>query len=321
MYKNIIQKSIFKTKQLLVILVLLLIFICIIIYYSSIKKIDSKKFEFINKVLKCGGYVVSCSDQIKDEKYELAYSGFTENDILNIQEMYFFETSVSKRDIESIVPLNNIEIFDFTKTKIDGEIFEPIKTKYLEQLIFRQCHLSDDIGYSLRKMKRINYLGFMQVEMSDKFFEGLTRLEIETLVFIQTPISDKGLKKILPLKNLTFINLCYTQVTDGITEFFDECLKLETIILFGGNIRCTFIRDMQYANSIKSIWVDGTNLDDDILSFIIRFKNLKKLTITNCKVTEKSKPLLEALAKKLWCIDVRNDSNVIFYHLNDDNYY
>jgi hypothetical protein len=321
MYKKIVRKSIFKTKPLLIILVLLLIFICIIIYHSSIKKINSKKFEFINKVLKCGGHVVSCSDQIKGERHELVYSKFTENDILNIQEMYFFETSVSRGDIESIAPLNNIEIFDFTKTEIDGKIFEPIKTRYLEQLLFRQCHLSDDVGYSLRKMKRINYLGLMQVEMSDKFFEGLTRLEIETLVFMQTPISDKGLKKILPLKNLTFINLCYTQVTDEITEFFDECPKLDTIILFGGNIRCTFIRDMQYANSIKSIWVDGTNLDDDILSFILRFKNLKELKVINCKITEKTKPILESFAKKLWCIDVRNDSDVIFYQLNDDNYY
>jgi hypothetical protein len=320
MYKNIVQKSIFKTKPLLIILVFLLIFICIIIYYSSIKKVYSRKFEFINKILKCGGHVVSCSDQIKSERYELAYSRFTENDILDIQEMYFFETSVSRGDIESIAPLNNIEIFDFTKTEIDGEIFEPIKTKYLEQLLFRQCHLSDDIGYSLRKMKRINYLGFMQVEMSDKFFEGLTRLDIETLVFIQTPISDKGLKEILPLKNLTFINLCYTQVTDGITEFFDECPQLETIILFGGNIRCTFIRDMQYTNKIKSIWVDETELDDDILSFILRFKNLKELIVTNCKVTEKSKPILESLAKKLWSIDVRNGNNVIFWQLNDDNF-
>jgi hypothetical protein len=121
--------------------------------------------------------------------------------------------------------------------------------------------------------------------------------------------------------DLETVILWYTSITDDITEFFDGCPKLKNIEIVGGNLRCEFIRDMKWIDKIEEIDIIETNLDDEILTSITRFKKLSKLTVINCQVTEKSKLLLEGLSPKTYLINVYSEKGTIFRQFEPDNYY
>ena len=122
--------------------------------------------------------------------------------------------------------------------------------------------------------------------MSNNIFKKWDGLSINRLNVMQTQgISEVGLKYLLPQNHLESVSFWNTSITDNITEFFDGCPELKKIEIMGCHLRCEFIRDMKWIDKIEKINISETDLNDEILTSITRFKNLNSLLIMKCNVT------------------------------------
>jgi predicted DNA binding protein len=111
-----------------------------------------------------------------------------------------------------------------------------------------------------------------------------------------------------------------TDIGDGITDFLDELPALATLSIsfsLPNKMRCEFIRDMKNTNNIEKIDIDNADIDDEILSEITRFKNLKSLSIRSSKITKDSIPVMESFANEERHIYLYNDDGCLFHSVPD----
>jgi hypothetical protein len=310
-----------KRKYLFFIIVVLLIGIGIFVYYKVFPSTVSKQRDFINRILKNGGAVRLFSNG--DEPPELVYNQrFTDKKFDDIETIAFENDNIIETDIINIPPLKKLKELYFNNTKFNADLFARLEAPDLRYIMFRCGAFSDNLILSRGQLNCLDELGVFQMKMPDTIFKKWGGLAINRLIIMETPdISEVGLKYLLPQNDLETVILWHTSITDNITEFFDGCPKLKYIEIVGGNLRCDFIRDMKWTDKIETIDVTETNLDDEILNSITRFKKLNKLRAINCQVTDKSKLLLEDLGKKMYLISVYSENSTIFRQINPDNYY
>jgi hypothetical protein len=295
---------------------MLLISFGVLVYCKVFSSPVSKQQDFINRVLKNGGIVHLFSNGGE----AVSNQQFT-GDFNDIEAITFFNENITETDIVNIPPLKKLKELSFNNTKLNADIFSRLETTDLRCLMFRCGFFSDNLILSRGQLNHLNDLGIYQMKMPDTVFKKWGGLAINRLIIMETPdISEVGLKYLLPQNDLEMVILWYTSITDKITEFFDGCPKLKNIEIVGGDLRCEFIRDMKWADKIEEIDISETNLDDEILNSITRFNRLKSLLIMHCNVTEKSRPLLENLSKKIYSVGVRSEG-INFHHTESNNYY
>jgi hypothetical protein len=311
-----------KRKYLFFITVILLISIGVFVYYKVFSSPISKQYDFINLILEKGGRVTLPSEREDGKEPELIYNQFTKKNIDEVHALAVDNNKITETDIVNIPPLKKLKRLYFNNTELTADIFRRLETTELEFLLFRCGYLPDQLIFSRGQLNRIGDLAIYQMKMSNNIFKKWDGLSINRLNVMQTQgISEVGLKYLLPQNHLESASFWYTSITDNITEFFNGCPELKTIEIVGGNLRCDFIRDMKWTDKIETIDITETNLDDEILNSITRFKKLNKLRAINCQITEKSKLLLEDLGKKMYLISVYSENGTIFQQINSDNYY
>ena len=241
-------------------------------------------------------------------------------DIENIYNLGVRNLSVTQYEMALLTKLKKLAYIRFVASKFYGDVFAPLKNSMICELYIAYSEVEGISGRSVPKLKNLEVLGLTHSVIPDEFYKECNSLNINDLGISEIPVRVENLKNMLPLPNLLSLMLLDTRVGDDITDFLDELPYLETLIIsfsLPNEMRCEFIRNMKNTDNIEIMEIRNTNVDDDILSAITRFKNLTSLTIRNSKITKDSIPMLKAFADGKRSIRIKNDDGVIFDSKSD----
>jgi hypothetical protein len=214
------------------------------------------------------------------------------------------------QDIVSFSTFKHLDYLGFSNTNLSENQLKTLAEKipHLNILTIERSTFPNNGGKHLGKLKNLKTLWLSQLSIRDESTEGMSGLPLNEIVFFDLPITDVGLNNMLPLVELEYISLINLKITDnGITNFVNSCPSLKKIYINNlvkngtpSELKCTFLRDTIHISSIKDITLNYVLLNDDILSSIERFENLKYLSIRTYCVIEKSEPLLEKLSQRMY---------------------
>ena len=261
---------------------------------------------FIERILENGGGVVVAikTDAAKqdvatsedyDGGHELKSKEYTRMDITNIKTLWTKNISVTEDDFRSLPPLKSLYELVFEQTTLRGSIFRYLECPCIDNLAFNNCRFESSIDELLGDQP-VEGLTFVYIEFPDFFFKTKETKNRPTIT--------------------SFSSVPSTNLSDEITSFFNECPNLQSVLIAISDLQCTFIRDMKYVEALETIDIDNTNLNDEVFSSILRFNKLQFVAIANCKVTEKSIPVLEELAKRAYFVHLTYQDEIIFYTID-----
>jgi hypothetical protein len=257
---------------------------------------------FIERILENGGGVITSTNDISyieatisvNTEYvfsELKPKRYTPDDIKNIVALGICNISVTADDFKNLGQLKKLRDVTFNDAKLYGNIFGHIENPHISNLGITQSQLEGSVDNLLSNLP-IKNLVFAGINFPDSFFKN---------------------QKTSTRPTIDYFFCIASNLSDDITYFFNECPSLRSVVIFDGDIECTFIRDMKHTDSIEEISINNMNLNDDMLPFFLRFKNLKDISIMNCEVTEKSRPIFEELAKRVQTVYIGYQGERIFY--------
>jgi hypothetical protein len=301
-----------KKKYLLIIL-LLCVFVCCAVLFFINWKTNTNSYDIhltISKILNDGGYI-GCLG--KDDDYYIgntdsfilrpAFSKeeLTDKDIEHIWLINCKKTHLVPQDICNLSKLQSIKSISFNNLTLTQSVIE----KMSDNLNYLQNYFFEDVTFMASPMNifihsaNIETLSFSKIDKIDVHIITSEGVKVENIYFIDTPITNQWLMTLLPLNELKVTFFFHSDISDDITDFFNECPRLEHIEISEENINCTFLRDIKETNSIKRIYLDKTNLSDEMVPYFSRFENLKQISISRTKITKKSKPFFDKLSQKI----------------------
>ena len=254
---------------------------------------------------------------------ELPANLITEQGIRNIISISFCANALSETDVQFLGTLPNLESVSMSGDLSDSLADEIGKNlKNVTKLVLGELKFTPRGWRELGKLASVSQLHLVRTNITDECFESGTELSPTKLSIIDAQISEVGLKKMIKTDNLeTLLLWGQTNISDDITSYFDTCPKLEKIDIQNANIQCRFVMQMRQTDTLRDLSLYKTNLDDDILTGVARFTNLKFLDIQECKVTEDSIPFLKTLSKRLGKIGFRDtdasSSAYNFFHQDE----
>ncbi len=260
---------------------------------------------FIERILENDGVVIAITtDAVKqdvatsedyDGGHELKSKEYTRMDIKNIQKLLIGDISVTESDFRSLSPLKMLDFLLFRNIKLHGNELSCVESPLVDYLGFNNCRFENSIDEHLGNLP-VKDLVFGYIDFPDFFFKSKGTHQRPTIDHFSCGIA--------------------TNLSDDITSFFDDCPNLKTMLIIDCDLQCTFIRDMKHAEALESLTITNTGLNDEVFSSILRFKKLQKIAIANCKVTEKSIPVLEELAKRVYFVHLTYQDEIIFYTID-----
>jgi hypothetical protein len=214
------------------------------------------------------------------------------------------------QDIVLFSTFKHLNYLGFSNTDLSESQLKTLTEKipHIKILTISKSTFPNNGGKHLGKLKNLKTLWLFHLSIRDETTKGMSGLPLNEIAFFDLSITDVGLNNMLPLVELEYISLINLQITDnGITNFVNRCSHLKEIHISNlvengipSELKCTFLRDIIPVSSIENITLDYVLLNDEILSSIERFENLKYLSIrTYCDI-EKSKPLLEKLSQRMY---------------------
>jgi hypothetical protein len=214
------------------------------------------------------------------------------------------------QDIVLFSTFNHLNYLGFSNTNLSESQLKTLTEKipHLEILTIEKSNFPNNGGKHLGRLKNLKSLWLTNLSIKNEDIEGMEGLPLSEIIFWDLPITDVGLNNMLPLVELESNFLSDLLVTDdGVTNFFNSCPHLKEINISNFvkkgtplELKCTFLRDIIHISSIKGITLNYVLLNDEILSSIERFENLKYLSIRTYCVTEKSESLLKKLSQRMY---------------------
>lgn len=205
--------------------------------------------------------------------------------------------------LNSIARLGRLKLLDLSGTRIRGPGLAHLeKLTNLEHLSLWQNPITDDALGHLGKLSSLRGLGLGGTKISDKGLSELVGLsKLESLNLEDTRIGDKGLEYVSKLANLRTLDLHKTRGSDAGFAHLAKLKSLENLEPPNGisNAGVAHLRGMRLksldlgptsVNSEGLAHLEGmpltkvllpSNLTDDDLAEIAKFKDLEQLWIQN----------------------------------------
>jgi hypothetical protein len=281
-----------------------------------VQESDQSLYDLLVKVLQNGGaFYVASNDKDYDIKLVGPGDAIQKEDIENIDNLGIRKLILTQKEMALLANIKNLEYLMLVECEFTDDVFAPLENSMIRELYIKcPIEIPGISGRSIQKMKNLWNLSFTHGNFPDDFFKNCRSLNIGDLGIFEVSIRTENLKDMLPLPNLSGVMLFDTNVEDDITGFLDELPTLKTLIITfsePNKMRCEFIRDMKNADSIEEISIGYTDIDDEILSAITRFKNLKKVEIYGKNLTKGSIPVMESFANGKRRIYIRNDDEIL----------
>lgn len=303
------------SKNKIVATVILLIFGAVFVIFIACKyhfSTSKTRIAVINRILKEG--VISTCANINGENDSIFYleeDDFDEHDLEDIWKIHVLNLNLTERNFKCIGPLKKLNILYFTNTNLYGDIFGHLRCTDLT-LGFFQSKISDENCRSLRKFNSVSILMMNSVDISCDAYKSLHGISLRQLIIGNTNTTTNDLNSMLPLNELEHVFLDNTQIDDEIYFFFDNCPKLSAITIHNTQSNCDFLCKIVNKDKIESLWFMNTKIDDGILPSISSYRNLRKLELIDCDITEKSQSILEKLNEQVPFVVVVSHGDVIF---------
>ena len=257
---------------------------------------------------------MASTDQNIDSQHVTPGDTIRPEDIENIDNLGIRKFVVSQDEMALLANIKNLKYLMFVDCEFIGDAFAPLENNVIRDLYVQYSVVPGILGRSIQKLKNLETLGLTQLDFPDDFFKHCGALNINSLAIVEVSVRTENLKDMLPLPNLSMLMLYDTDVGDDITDFLDELPALKTLsIAFSvpNKMRSKFLRDMKNTDTLEEITIENSDIDDEILSEITRFKNLTSVIIYGRKITKDSIPTMELFANGERYIVLRNDNGIL----------
>jgi hypothetical protein len=300
-------------------LFVLVMFLVSIFFYISYRNKQDHLIDSLKRILDNNGSISYYRDGNIErpiietfQPYDLEICNiFTRHRIKYINGIYCVGYQLLIEDIVLFGTLEYLNYFGFVDVNLSESHLKFLveKIPHLQNLTIERSTFPNNGGKYLGKLKKIRSLWLCDLLINDDDIRGMGGLPLREIIFINVAITDTGLNNMLPLKEIENITLRELPISDDITVFFNGCPSLKRIGIHNSKrdrntttfeLKCIFLRDMIHTSSIKEITLNYVMLDDETLSSIERFENLKYLAIRSYCITENSKPLLERLSQRMY---------------------
>ncbi|MDR2644058.1 MAG: hypothetical protein LBC74_14855 [Planctomycetaceae bacterium] len=187
-------------------------------------------------------------------------------------------TATTDVKLEEIV-LNNPELVELT---LGGTVITDAGLDYLVQL------------KKLRKVRLSNTV------ITDAAGEKLAKIStLQDIDVSQTAFGDAGLAALKTLTKLKNLNLYLTEVTDagvGVLKDFASVKTITRLNLDLCRISNTGVRNILDVVNLEWLHLGGTEITDEVIEDVVKFKKLKEIIVTKTAVTKSG---AENLRKKI----------------------
>ncbi len=185
--------------------------------------------------------------------------------------------------------------WSFDETKMDETLVAVSNLQNLESLSFRVTTLKDEQLKHLKNLSNLKSLEFWKADLSDPLLATLPSLpKLNTILIANSDppdrgpkVTDEGLRHLAKQPALTSVLLLRVPLTQKAMGHLASCRNLNELTLwcFDSPLSRDAISQLN-GSSIKSLRLDGEQINDETIRDLRSFSTLEALLIESWNVTE-----------------------------------
>ncbi|MCP4138519.1 MAG: hypothetical protein GY754_46605 [bacterium] len=246
------------------------------------------------------------SENVGDTQNFLVSVGirYSQEELRELRELDFSYTEVTDSQLYHLRHLKKLETLKLNFTTINGEGLEYLAMiNSLRVLELNGTVLDKESLLLLKTMHQLISLELGRTTLDDRDLAAITGLKkLERLDCSNTGITDKGLLHIAGLPELRVLRLRKTAITNKGLLTLKKLLKLKMLDISHTLVTNDGIADLGELSGLVDLRLENIPIDDSGLAYLSSLP-LKRLVLTNTRITSRSFPLLKKM-KHLEYLDI-----------------